>query len=576
MSAGSAANSFPEQDWLFACGYRPQAESKVWLRPRDTGPGFTYSDGDEVERRLLDIVRSVGDRSVLSMALRQRITDWPSRYHLSPVRANLLRPLEHLIARRSVLEIGAGCGALTRFIGECGASTIALEGSPQRAAIAAARCADLANVAVVADSLQCLADGRQFDVVTLIGVLEYARIHFRVDDEGDAIDAMLARARALLRPGGVLIVAIENQLGLKYFAGYREDHVAAPMYGVEDLYESDGVVTFGKAELGARLHRAGLARQSWMYPFPDYKLPVSILTERGVANRDRVDLAPLLGASVAADPQTPGKLGFSLQQAWRPVYRNGLAGHLANSFLVVAGDEREVDDLGRSGQLVQHFSVERRPCFVKALDISADGDGAIASSRRLVLGERESSVPLVQHLDEQRFWPGELWHSRLVGLLNRPGWNAETLARWTRVWLDHLVARAGATGTALDAATTFQGGLVDAVPRNLIVTGAGGRFFDLEWEYPEPIEAGYLLYRGIVLSLVGMAGCAVPARGQRIDIEGLFLETLRLCGLDMTRADFARFHAAEQQFQHWVHGGRWVDYEELATHRLALRGSIPD
>lgn len=576
MTAGSVTSAFPEQDWLRVSGYRPQTGSKVWLHPRSAGSDFAYSDGDAVEQRLLDIMRATRDRSVLSMALRQRITDWPSRYHLSPVRANLFRPLEHLIAGRSVLEIGAGCGALTRFIGECGASAIALEGSPQRAAITAARCADLANVAVVADSLQHLADGRQFDVVTLIGVLEYARIHFRIDDEGDAIDAMLARARALLRPGGVLIVAIENQLGLKYFAGYREDHVAAPMYGIEDLYERDGVVTFGKAELGARLQRVGFARQSWMYPFPDYKLPVSILTERGVANRDRVDLAPLLAASVAADPQTPASLGFSLQQAWRAVFRNGLAGQLANSFLVVASDGRAAEDSGRPDLLAQHYSVERRPCFAKALDISVAGDGALASARRLVAVESEPAVPLVQRLDQQPFWPGQLWHSRCIGLLNRPGWSAETLARWARIWLGHLLDHAGAAGNHLGVTTPFRGGLIDAIPRNLIATDAGGRFFDLEWEHPESIEAGYLLYRGIVSSLTGVAGCAAPASGQRVDIEGLFCEIMCLCGLDVTRADFARFHSAELQFQHWVHGGQWLDCEELATHRLTVRGSKTD
>ena len=36
---------------------------------------------------------------------------------------------------------------------------------------------------------------------------------------------MLQRVRSLLKPEGKLIVAIENQLGLKYFAGAPEDHL---------------------------------------------------------------------------------------------------------------------------------------------------------------------------------------------------------------------------------------------------------------------------------------------------------------------------------------------------------------
>ncbi|MFP5414241.1 MAG: hypothetical protein ACLGG1_04375, partial [Gammaproteobacteria bacterium] len=75
-----------------AWGYRPEAETGCWV-PVGRESEFGYSDGDAVEARLLAWVRAVVDRSVLSEELRAGITDWPSRYHLSPLRANLLRPL---------------------------------------------------------------------------------------------------------------------------------------------------------------------------------------------------------------------------------------------------------------------------------------------------------------------------------------------------------------------------------------------------------------------------------------------------------------------------------------------------
>ena len=43
-----------------------------------------------------------------------------------------------------------------------------------------------------------------------------------------------------------------------------------PMYGIEDHYDADGIVTFGRDELAARLATAGLTCQQWWYPFPDY------------------------------------------------------------------------------------------------------------------------------------------------------------------------------------------------------------------------------------------------------------------------------------------------------------------
>lgn len=60
-----------------------------------------------------------------------------------------MRPFENDL-HGDILEIGAGCGAITRYLGECGGNVLALEGS-QDAAIARARTRDLQNVTVVSD-----------------------------------------------------------------------------------------------------------------------------------------------------------------------------------------------------------------------------------------------------------------------------------------------------------------------------------------------------------------------------------------------------------------------------------------
>lgn len=54
---------------------------------------FSYSDGLEVEQRLLDAVTNAADRSTFSPELAKHIQDWPSEYHLSRRRHCLLRPL---------------------------------------------------------------------------------------------------------------------------------------------------------------------------------------------------------------------------------------------------------------------------------------------------------------------------------------------------------------------------------------------------------------------------------------------------------------------------------------------------
>ena len=140
------------------------------------------------------------------------------------MRANLLRPLAgNLLNQARVLELGCGCGAVSRFLAETCAGVCAVEGSSKRAAIAAARCSDLPNIQIIADHIQNLPeDIGKFDVVTLIGVLEYAGLF----DNGDCPAlALLRKARNFLKEDGCLILALENKMGLKYFAGIPEEHL---------------------------------------------------------------------------------------------------------------------------------------------------------------------------------------------------------------------------------------------------------------------------------------------------------------------------------------------------------------
>ena len=111
---------------LAQADYQLDASTGIWSRP--DFQGINYSDGYKVERRIEAVINSTSDLTVFSAELRSHYTDWASTYHLSSTRANILRPFQ-LTKNQDILEIGAGCGALTRYLGECGAHVLALEGS---------------------------------------------------------------------------------------------------------------------------------------------------------------------------------------------------------------------------------------------------------------------------------------------------------------------------------------------------------------------------------------------------------------------------------------------------------------
>ena len=540
---------------------------------------ITYSDGEVVEERLAAIVQSAQDLSSSSLELQAGITDWPSRYHLSVCRSNLLRPVQELLRGKDILEIGAGCGAITRFLAETGRCVAAVEGSRRRAAIAAARCRDLDNVMVIADAFHRVPVAPQFDVVTLVGVLEYARKFFPA--EGDPVDAMLARARQFLRPGGVLLVAIENQLGLKYFAGFGEDHDGRPMVGIEDQYGPSDAVTFGRRELAGRLQAAGLPEQEWWYPFPDYKLPVAVFSEKALTEDFGAAILPILSGAIAADAQWPATLYFSLDRAWSTVLKNRLGPEMAHSFLVISGEMSFASLPSQAGQepLIYHYAAGRRREFAKRLTVSAAVNGSLLARQERLFPDalEDADSPVTLQLAPEEFFQGEQWQQKLMRIVTTPDWNLSEVTDWARVWFDAALKLTGleVDRARLSATTAVPGRYFDAVPRNMIVTPDGlPRFFDQEWQLRLSMELGFLLYRGLMLSLLGLVQVAPPRLGTPLQVLPLFYRLAHSLGIWLIDADIRRYIAYENDIQRWVSGATGSRYEDLAAHHLPVQATL--
>jgi len=539
---------------------------RVWVeKAREP---FDYSDGEQQEQYILDALRRSADVSAGSVELIGHMIDWPSTYHLTPRRGNLLRPFRSWFAGKRILEIGCGCGAITRFLGEAGATVVSVEGSLMRATIARERCRDLDNVEIICATSEAIHVLGEFDGVMLIGVLEYARKFLGTD----GTRRLLADCAARLRVGGNLFVAIENQLGLKYFAGAAEDHTGVPMLGIEERYSPVGVATFGREELGRHLSAVGLESQNWWYPFPDYKLPLSVFSEDAASGRVDADFGPMIASAASADPQRPFYQVFSQERAWAPVYRNGLASALSNSFLVISS--RSSGSVSDPASLAFHYSVERLPEYAKGLEVrKSDEGGLIVRHSRLYPDLYSSGSPVqVLPVGDEPFFLGEHWQHRLAELLSVPGWSAETFAGWYERWVHALKGEldigADAPLPALD--TPIDAGLVDGLPRNLIVDGNETRFFDLEWKFGESIELGYLLFRGAYCSLWELRSVAAPAEGTSLSFRVLSESALARAGVKFGDDALQRFARMERDFQLSTTGHSSIDRETVLDAELIV------
>ena len=102
----------------------------VWRLPGQKK--FSYSDGVSQEEVLRGVLRKAADLGSDSRELERHITDWVTEYHLSRKRSQLLRGFAFRRSDR-VLEVGCGCGAITRYLGETFDDVVAIEGSHARA-----------------------------------------------------------------------------------------------------------------------------------------------------------------------------------------------------------------------------------------------------------------------------------------------------------------------------------------------------------------------------------------------------------------------------------------------------------
>lgn len=573
--------------------YREADPSGVWVAV-DTDPAILASPGSQsnaAEKRILDIVRSAVDRSALSTELRGQVHDLASAYHLSSLRANLLRPFEELLKGAVILEVGAGCGALTRYMGEVAAGVIALERSYARAEIAAARCSDLEAVKVVCDGFMDSRLGLQFDVITLIGALE----HEAQDCEGgDPAPKWLSRAFELLRPGGRIILASENQNGLKHLCGAYRDDVRFQGAEISSRSRIGKDRTYGRLALEQMIGRAGFTSVNVYVPLPDHRLPTSLIEFSQEVSEPLASLnSALFQQAVWHDRSGPASELVPLASLWYGVARNGLGSDLANSFLFL-GRKPGGNAAGKSKQkrprvVAWHYSTDRRPIFCKEACFELAANGIRVRRRALSPGDDPVGAAFRLRLEDEQFVVGQHWGHRLEQQLQVPGWCAEDVAIWVRTWL-HALSREIRNNDApqakdqanADKSLLLQpfasGSFVDFLPHNLIIRPDGEAvFIDKEWVYNGFIETAYLIFRAIFVPLGRITAVAKPSDPKNLYVLELIKETFKALGLSISDEQLDRYLTLEGRFQSEA-TGRWVRLarEEIGEKKLPVLFDLPE
>ncbi|MDD3088415.1 MAG: class I SAM-dependent methyltransferase [Candidatus Omnitrophica bacterium] len=456
----------------------------------DPAGQISYSDGAAIEGRMLRDLRKIRDVRDGSEELLKICRDWPSSYHFGPGRSNFLRAFS--FPRNSkVLELGAGCGAITRYLGENFLSVDAVEGSFKRSCIARERCRDLENVRVFCSNISEVDPGDDHDLVIMSGVLEYAPLYIGGNEE-EACRSLIDIAERALKPGGKLVLAIENRIGLKYWSGCPEDHTGRIYDGIHGYPLPGKAVTFTKTELSRLFLNTSFSNIDFHYCFPDYKFTSVIFSD--VPSEADGYLHNWIKVPFPSYGTGRGRT-FHEGLAVKTLSESGILKQFANSFAVLAHKQGK-DAYSGQEWAAQSFSIMNRKESFRCVTVLKRGDHPIVEKIKLVpeacskehvegVIHKTSPSPWVKGdlliFDVYKASLGRGAHFRIIGLLKE--------------YYQELIRRYSSGKKDEQGYDLLEGTALDFTFRNIIRGEKGWSQIDIEWVSTGMLSADYVLYR---------------------------------------------------------------------------------
>lgn len=319
---------------------------KITLDLKHYGGTDVYSDGN-VEDELLGIVRD------LSPVEYQKVIEergsWPILYHLSALRENIVEWLP-IQKNDKVLEVGSGCGAITGALARKAKSVTCVDLSKKRSTINAYKNADCDNVTIHVGNFKDIEPDldTDYDYVCLIGVFEYGQGYM---GSKQPYHDFLNILKKHVKQGGRLVIAIENKMGLKYFAGCKEDHVCEYFAGIENYASGGGVRTFTRNGLEKIMKECGIKEYHFYYPYPDYKFPTMIFSDKRLPKTSEL-------SNNFRNYDMDRMLLFDEKNAFDGIIEDDLFWLYSNSYMVIIGEDVQTEYARFSNDRADEFAIK--------------------------------------------------------------------------------------------------------------------------------------------------------------------------------------------------------------------------
>lgn len=456
-----------------------------------------------------------------------------------------------------LLQVGADYGAMTGLYCTRVEHVTVLDPEEKSLETVRMRCPLAERVDYVRDTLVSYAAQQAF--VGAAGDFDYVVM---ADSASEGLDAaQVQAAKALLKPDGVLILAVPNALGIKYLAG-----TAAEAHGLT------------KQRLMALLDGNG-EQMRFYYPMPDYRTPITIYSDQYLPKKG--DLSRVIPA-YDYPPYHMIQMGEKLDLACEA----GVFDQYANSYLVFWSQ-----DAGKLASLKERafikYNKTRREQFqiltaigdhgsrtsaryVEKAALSLDGIGHIWSFQekyeKLTSQHRTLKVakPVYEDGKNSVFFPyleGQTWAEKLgeeigdgavlLDQLKAAMDQIQDIAPEYRSAFAHTDEFQEVFGEGLEEAdlellqqdTSYMVSNIDALFENMLLTKDGIYCLDYEWVFLFPVPEHFVTYR-ILYYFYEQYSSII--RGLRLE------EILDAFGITETLAEIYR--KMELSFQNYVHG----------------------
>ncbi len=218
-------------------------------------------------------------------------------------------------------------GALTGCLCDMCKKVVSLEMSESRSEVIRKRYPTRKNLEIVCNDIFSWESSEKFDYVIVVGVLEYAGIFGK--NYSSPFEAFLSRLKLFLKEDGIVLLAIENRFGLKYWCGGAEDHLCEPFKGIAGYQDEGTAVTFSKSELMKLFKKSGFNYTKFYYVLPDYKFPTLIYTDDYIPTTSAVQ-------KLALNYVKGSSLIYDEKKLYKDIFENHVQDFFSNSFLVEA------------------------------------------------------------------------------------------------------------------------------------------------------------------------------------------------------------------------------------------------